>query len=82
MKMWSTKVLKISGNGIGKFLDLEENFSTNVDKRVVRILVEIDLCEGLLEEFEISWGKWNFTQDLDYWDIPFRYMSCHIVAHI
>jgi hypothetical protein len=45
-------------------LYLEEDLFTKVDKRVVRILVEMDLCEGLLQELEISWGKWNFTQCL------------------
>ena len=45
-------------------LYLEEDLFTKVDKRVVKILVVMDLCEDLLQELEISWGKWNFTQFL------------------
>jgi hypothetical protein len=45
------------GNGIGKFMDVGEYFYSKVNRRVVRIFVEIDLFKGLLDELEISCGN-------------------------
>jgi hypothetical protein len=41
------------------------------------ILVDIDLCEGILYVMEIEMGKWKYRKFLDYWKIPLRCrMSC------
>ena len=45
-------MLKVLGNGIGMFIALED-FCSKANKRLVRILLEIDLCEGL-PELEIT----------------------------
>jgi hypothetical protein len=45
--------MKAMGGSLGKFLYVEEDFEFKVDKWVVKILVEMDLREGLPKEMEI-----------------------------
>ena len=44
---------------------------------MTKVLVELDLSEGLLDGMEIVWNKWNFHQINDYWEFPFRCAWCH-----
>jgi hypothetical protein len=55
VELWNKDVLNTLGDGIGKFLSMEANFHSKVDKKVIKILVEIDLHKGLLEEIEKLW---------------------------
>ena len=43
------RIFKTIGNKMGKFRMLEEEWETKVDRRCARILVELDLREGLFE---------------------------------
>jgi hypothetical protein len=42
MELWNIDTLKVVGGSFGKFINMEDNFSQKVNKRVVKILVEID----------------------------------------
>ena len=44
-----------SGNKLGWFVSMEEGWDSKVDKQCTRMLVELDLREGLLEE--VKQGK-------------------------
>ena len=43
------------GNVIGKFISLKEYFWEKKDKRVEKILEELDLREGLPIEIDLEW---------------------------
>ena len=51
---WNKEVVVAIGNYIGRFLYLEEHMLFGVDKRVGRIVVEIDMQKGLLEKIDID----------------------------
>ena len=54
MTFWEEECLEAIGNRIGKFVALEPNWETKVDHRCTRILVELDLKDGLYEEILIN----------------------------
>jgi hypothetical protein len=67
---------------LGNFVTIEEVWENREDNRIALILVEIDLREGLSIEMKITWGSRVFTQNLDYWKIPFSRGIFHDVGHL
>ena len=53
MVFWQPKIFEAIGNKLGKFIALEDNWETKLDRRCARILVEMDLRDGLYEELKI-----------------------------
>ena len=53
-----------------------------VEKRVDRILMEIDMSKGLLENMGIDWWGHSFSQPMDYTRLPFRCNHCHSNGHL
>jgi hypothetical protein len=53
LELWCEEVLSSIGNHIGRFIALEENLWDIVDKKLARVLVEVDIRDGLLTELEI-----------------------------
>ena len=45
---------------LGQFIAYEDVWMQKHDRIIVLILVKLDFWEGLLIEFEIEWGDWNF----------------------
>ena len=70
------------GGKIDKFIDLEEGWEQKVDRRSVRILIEVDLRDGLYEEIHLEMHERLWWQKLDYWKIPFHYFTCRQVGHL
>lgn len=62
--------LKNIGNLLGSFLEADLSFTESNEQKIVRILVNIYIRDGLLEEMNL---RWNFvhSQILDYENIPF-----------
>ena len=60
------EVLSSIGNCIRKFLALEENLWDLVNKKLARVLVEVDLRHGLPVELEVKRGKEVLIKHLDY----------------
>ena len=54
MVFWQQHILESIGNKIGKFIKLEDNWAYKVDRRCARILVELDVREGLFKEIIIK----------------------------
>lgn len=52
------------------------------DKRIARILVEMDTSKGLPAEIEILYRDLVFIQRLDYLGIPFRCSICRETGHL
>jgi hypothetical protein len=70
------------GNSLGRFISLDSKILTGPDKKMARILVELDIHEGLLETLDIDWRGCIIRQKLDYLGIPFRCTLCRQTSHL
>ena len=67
LQCWSFRVVMMVANSIGHFILVEEAETLVVaDKRLPRVLVEVDISERILVEVEVIWNEGYFTQKLDY----------------
>jgi hypothetical protein len=57
IELWCRKIMEGIGNFLGNFITLEYKWWNNEDYRVFKLLVEMDLREGLLVEIDIEWGS-------------------------
>ena len=69
-------------NFLRHFVALEKDFHLIFHKRMVRVLVELDVSKGLLVDIDIVCGKHIINQRLDYLHIPFRCNYCHDTGHL
>jgi hypothetical protein len=69
--MWNHKALEAIGNMLGCFIKTDEEVMLSSDRRMVKILVEIDVHGGILDTIEIEWCDMVITQRLDYLGVPF-----------
>ena len=60
--LWNKDVLINLENLLGRFVALEKDFHLIYDKRVAKILVEVDVTKGLIPEIEIVCGADILTQ--------------------
>ena len=51
--LWSRQILEGIGNTIGWFVAMEADFHLAYDKRIARVLVEMDISLGLPAKVEI-----------------------------
>jgi hypothetical protein len=63
---------KAIGNVLGDFLEADLSFAKTKQRKIARILVNLNVREGLGEEIDLSWGSFTHTQLLDYENVPFR----------
>ena len=80
--LWSFEYFKKKGNFLGDFFDADTTFEESKQRKVARILVNLNIREGLGEEIDLSWGEYNYIKKLDYENIPFRCRSCHQYGHL
>ena len=69
------------GDIIGTFLEADLSFRETKEKKVARILVNINLRDGLAESINLEWGPEIIPQLLDYENVPFRCRRCHVYGH-
>jgi len=82
LQMWNQKALELIGNSIGHFLRVHEQALGVSDKRMAKVLVEVDVLAGLLESLDIEWRGILFGQRLDYLGISFRCLVCRRTRHL
>jgi hypothetical protein len=82
LHFWHAKALEAIGNTLGKFISADLGALKATDKRICRVLVEIDIHSGLLETLEIVWRGHHLSQSLDYLGIPFRCSRCRKTGHL
>ena len=80
--LWSKSILEGIGNTIGRFVSVEDDFLQVYDKRIARILVEMDISRGLPAEVELLCGERLLIQRLDYLYVPFRCGICRSIGHL
>ena len=74
--LWNVNILKGIENKIGRYVAVDEDFHLTFDKRVARVLVELDVSHGLPAEVEILCKDRLLVQRLDYLHVPFRCSIC------
>jgi hypothetical protein len=80
--MWNHKALEAIGNMLGRFIKIDEEVMLWSDRRMVKILVEIDVHGGILDTIEIEWCDMVITQRLDYLGVPFCFPRCRQIGHL
>jgi hypothetical protein len=77
LQFWTLEHFKAIGNFLGDFLEADMTFEETKQRKVARILVCLNVREGLGEEVDLKWGMYSHTQKLDYENVPFRCRRCH-----
>jgi hypothetical protein len=77
-----SSALKAIGDCLGRFIGVDEAAMHSSDKRMAKVLVEVDTHAGLSEVLEIEWRDFLFTQRLDYLGLPFRCSKCRRTGHL
>jgi len=79
LHLWGKNSLKDIGNKLGRFLESTEP-KGNIF-HCARICVEVNLEKGLPEAIKLTLGDWYHIQELDYEQIPFKCLHCHVYGH-
>lgn len=79
---WNEKYFRIIGNKLGEFLEADNSYLETRQRKVARILVNINVREGLGEELDLVLGPFCHSQKLDYENVPFRCRRCHKYGHL
>ena len=80
--VWNKDFLIRLDNTLGRFVALEKYFHLIFDKRMAKVLVELDVSKGLLPEIEIDIGSSLIFQKLDYLNVPSCYSYHHETGHL
>jgi len=81
LHFWELHHFKRIGDILGTFLEADLSYLETNDQKVARILVSINLREGLAEQINLEWGPEIIPQLLDYENVPFRCRRCHAYGH-
>jgi len=79
LHLWGKSSLKDIGNKLGRFLESTEPKGDIFT--CARICVEVNLEKGLPEAIKLTMGDWSHVQELDYEQIPFKCLHCHVYGH-
>jgi hypothetical protein len=82
MQLWNLPRFTSIGNRLGIFLDVDMSFEKTSLMTMERILVNIDIRQGLEFELEIETSSGSFIQLLDYEGVPFQCHRCHTLDHL
>jgi len=81
LQYWNEFHLRGIGNMLGTVMDVDLSFLKTHVKQVARVLVSINIREGLAETIKLKWGPDVIIQILDYENVPFRCRRCHAYGH-
>jgi len=82
LHLWNEGAMKAIGNALGRCITLDFSSLTALARKMGRIMVEIDIHEGLPKVLDIEWRGRHIKQCLDYQGIPFRCNWCHSTSHL
>ena len=69
------------GNKVGKFMFFDESSLMWEDKWITKILVTIDICNGIAPKIE-NFKNNSFIQSLNYWTFSLRCSLCQLTCHL
>jgi hypothetical protein len=76
---WNNETIKSIGNTLGKFIDQEE--PKEGLQASACICVEVDMEKCLPEAINLTLDNWNYLQQVDYEQLPFKCKICHEYGH-
>jgi len=82
LQFWTLDYFKSIGNFLGEFLEADLSFEETKQRKVARIIVNLNVKEGLGEEIDLRWGSFIHSIILDYENVPFRCCCCHQCGHL
>jgi hypothetical protein len=82
LQWWNKRALVDVVNNLGRFIVVDEVALTTPDKRICKVLVEIDIHAGLPETIELEWRGLLRCQRIDFMGIPFRCSWCRQTGHL
>jgi hypothetical protein len=82
IQFWNEGAFAAIGNELGHFLFVEDSVLKGADRRMGKILVELDIHNGLLEALDIEWRGNIYGQKLDYLGLLFRCTFCRRTGHL
>jgi hypothetical protein len=82
LHLWNEKSLEAIGNTLEHFINVDKKVLISSDKKLAKVLVELDIHEGLLESIDIDWRRNLIRKKLDYLGIPFRCTYCRKRGHL
>ena len=56
LEIWTSNVLDGLDNSVGRFIRVDKNSLFGVNKTMARVMVELDIMEGLSTKIEVTWG--------------------------
>ena len=74
--------LKDIGNTLGEFIKVAEQTKAQRYTSFARICVYLDLSKELSKVVSLFWEDEEWTQPIDYEQIPFRRRNCHDYGHL
>ena len=66
IQCWNLKSFMVVANAIGSFMFIEDDQLLGFDCSTPRIMVDMDLSEGLPNELEVLWDGSYYTHKLNY----------------
>ena len=81
-EFWSVEFFKLIGNTLGTYLETDLSFLDMGVCCLGKVLVLLDLRNGLAADILIKKGGSEFYQPVDYLGIPFRCNRCHAHSHL
>jgi hypothetical protein len=82
LQFWSREALEAIANTVGRFITVDEDNFFSLERKIAKVLIEINIEDGLPAEIRINWGTHVFHQRLDYVGIPFRCLKCRDTGHL
>jgi hypothetical protein len=79
---WSYEVFKEINNNIIILLDMEMNFLDSGLMSVEKVLVGLDLWEGLARELNLQNNPFTYIKKIYYLGVPFKGVRCYLYGHM
>ena len=80
--LWNQYLFKMWGDHLAEYLDVDFSFKDIGEMVVARMLVILDLREGLAPKICLTTAYGDYAQMLDYEGVPFRCHGCRSADHL
>jgi len=80
--LWNEGALTAIGNNIGNFIMVDKKNLESAQRKVTKVLVEMDVHLGMPETMEVEWHGFYHQQRLDYLGLPLRCNFCRSTSHL
>lgn len=81
LPFWFEEHFSHIGNLLGTYLETDASYKVTKLKTVAKILVKINIRNGIPSAVKMDWGPYSYHQVLDYENVPFRCRRCNAYGH-